>query len=100
MTTSIQQQRNTFTIIQPVGHLDFFSASTFQNELLSALQGGVAHLIIDMSKVSSVDSSGLGALVRGVKTALKMRVDLRLVAASQQVRRVLKMTGLDYLLRL
>ena len=100
MTALTQQQHNTFTILQPVGNLDFFSASAFQNELLSALQNGVAHLIIDMSKVSSVDSSGLGALVRGTKTALNMHVDLRLVSASQQVRHVLKMTGLDYLLRL
>jgi len=46
-----------------------------------------------------VDSSGLGALIGGLKTARQADGDLRIAAPTEQVATVLGLTNLDRVLR-
>lgn len=56
-------------------------------------------VVIDLEGTAFIDSSGLGALVSGLKTARHAGGDLRLAAAGEQVRTVLSLTNLDRILR-
>ena len=55
--------------------------------------------MLDLAGVPSVDSTGLGALLAGLRAARAAGGDLRLVHPSEQVRVVLELTTLDQLLR-
>jgi anti-sigma B factor antagonist len=48
---------------------------------------------------TGIDSSGLGALIGGLKSARLAGGDLRIAAATEPVKRVLKLTNLDRVLR-
>ena len=54
---------------------------------------------VDLGPTTFIDSSGLGALVSGLKTCRQAGGDLRIAAAGEQVRTVLKLTNLDRILR-
>jgi anti-sigma B factor antagonist len=46
-----------------------------------------------------MDSSGLAALISGLKTARLAGGDLRIARANEQIRSLLKITNLDHVLR-
>jgi anti-sigma B factor antagonist len=54
---------------------------------------------VNLAETTFVDSSGLGALVSGLKSARQAGGDLRLVAPSEQVSMVLRLTNLDRVLQ-
>lgn len=67
-----------------------------EQELLehaARLLGGGEVVDVDLSAVSFIDSSGLGALVRARHLAVDAGRRLRLTAASPQVVRLLELTG-------
>jgi anti-sigma B factor antagonist len=57
------------TIVRPSGdRLDIEVAAEFRNVLLSLIDQGHRHLVVDLKDVTFIDSSGLGALVSALKT--------------------------------
>lgn len=60
---------NGATIVRPTGdRLDIEVAGDFRSMLLSLIEQGNRHLVVDLNDVTFVDSSGLGALVSALKT--------------------------------
>ena len=51
------------TVIAPEGELDFARVGDFRAALWDAAREGAAAVVVDLSQVSFIDSSGLGALV-------------------------------------
>lgn len=56
-------------------------------------------VVVDLGRTVFIDSSGLGALVSGLKACRQAGGDLRIVAPGEQVRTVLHLTNLDRILR-
>jgi len=56
-------------------------------------------VVVDLSDTAFLDSSGLGALVGGLRTARAAGGDLRIAGVGQQVRTVLELTTMDRVLR-
>jgi anti-anti-sigma factor len=83
------------TVAELVGELDIASVPALREELLSLLRPGSSRLVIDLSKVSFCDASGLAVLVSTGRRARLLDGFLRLAAVSPQVERVLQMTGLQ-----
>ncbi|HLX50143.1 MAG TPA: STAS domain-containing protein [Streptosporangiaceae bacterium] len=83
------------TIAELAGELDIASAPVLREQLLSLLRPGSSRLVIDLSKVSFCDASGLAVLVSTGRRARLLDGFLRLAAVSPQVGRVLNITGLD-----
>jgi anti-sigma B factor antagonist len=51
------------TIIAPEGELDIASVGEFRRTLADAVRDAANGLVIDLSEVSFIDSSGLGAVI-------------------------------------
>jgi anti-sigma B factor antagonist len=83
------------TIAELVGELDIASAPALRDELLGLLRRGSSRLVIDLSKVSFCDASGLAVLVSTGRRARLLGGFLRLAAVSPEVGRVQQMTGLQ-----
>lgn len=81
------------------GRINLVTATAVRREVQRVVDEGHTRLALDLSRVEFIDSSGLGALVSGLKTARTAGGDLRLVAASEQVAGVLRLTNLDRILR-
>ena len=82
------------TIAALTGELDIASAPALRDQLLSLLRPSSSWLVIDLSKVSFCDASGLAVLVNTERRARLLGGFLRLAAVSPQAGRVLNITGL------
>ena len=63
-------------------------------------KGQARRIVIDLSKVSYMDSSGLGALVACRRTAAAQDIPLVLLKPGGKVRDLLQLTGLGELFRI
>jgi anti-anti-sigma factor len=82
------------------GRLDLVSAGIVKSSLSQMVYQGHTKLLIDLGDVSFIDSSGLGALIGGLKAARQAGGDLRIARARDQARMVLELTTLDRVLKI
>ena len=61
--------RDNYQIFRLTGLLDAFSEPNFRKVIGKCIEEGPIHVILDLSQIDFVDSSGLGALVQLAKQA-------------------------------
>src|SRR5437870_12953173 len=69
-------------------------AEAFETQLRQLYRSGQRHLVIDFTRVGTIDSAGIRALVRGHTTAQRVEGTLRLAALPARVRGVLEASHL------
>ncbi len=79
--------------------LDAAVADRFRAAMIEILSRGERHLVIDLSRVDFVDSSGLGALV-GVLKRVGSDGSLELAGLNRSVRKVLELTRMTTVFRI
>ncbi len=99
MQIDLSRQSERVSIVAPRGRLDLASAPAFREQVKRLLDSGAVRLIVDLGEVAFIDSSGLGAIIAGLKAARQAGGDLRIARPSQQVLLVLDLTSLDRVLR-
>jgi anti-sigma B factor antagonist len=77
------------------GEIDVASAPEFHASLSDLIGKGSEVVVVDLSGVSFIDSSGLGALVGAEKEMRAAGHELRLVVTQPQITRLLDLTGLS-----
>jgi anti-anti-sigma factor len=82
------------TIAELTGELDIASAPVLREQLLGLLRPSSSRLVIDLSKVSFCDASGLAVLFSTARRARLLGGFLRLAAVSPPTSHVLHLTGL------
>ncbi len=80
-------------IVQIYGDVDLKTARSFRHALDEAAQDGKQRLIVDMSEVPFMDSSGLAALI-GAQKAFRENTRL-IVVCPESLRRIFEVTRLD-----
>ena len=85
-------------VIRGEGRLNMVSAPRLRDAVAAAVADGRPRVVVDLSPVDFMDSSGLGALVGCLKTARQAGGDLRIAAPSEQVTMVLQLSNLDRIL--
>ncbi len=100
MQVSIERRKGQVAVITPEGRLDLASASEFKQVLNNTVDVGYRILVVDLSKVPFVDSSGLGALISGMKATRLAGGDLRIAQVGEQARLILELTTLDKVMKL
>jgi len=79
--------------------LDSILAPLLKSELLILVNEGVKKILIDLSDVTYADSSGLGALLFGLRQMKGMEGQLKLFAANDRVMSLVRIARLDDYLR-
>jgi len=79
--------------------LDAFSEGTFSKTLKAKIDQGPKNIILDLSKIDFVDSSGLGALVQLVKHTKQYEGTLQIVS-NPRVTQTVKLVRLEKFLSL
>lgn len=72
--------------------------STVHAAVSSALDEGASRVVIDLSRVTAVDSSGLGELIRCSATCHRRGAELRLAGVNGRLRQVMAMCRLGEVL--
>jgi anti-sigma B factor antagonist len=86
-------------VVRPEARLNIVAAPRLREQLRGLVEGGSARVVVDLDATEFIDSSGLGALVSGLKAARQAGGDLRLASPTAQVCSVLSLTSLDRVLR-
>ena len=81
------------------GRLNMVSAPRLKSAVEEVVDGGTPRVVVDLSDVAFMDSSGLGALIAALKKARQAQGDLRIAGVTEQVATVLSLTNLDRVLR-
>lgn len=98
MITLTSTSEKDVTVVESTGRLTMATASDLTAVIDKAITDGAPKVIIDLAQTVFVDSTGLGALVSGLRRAREAGGDLRIVAPSEQVSTVLSLTNLDRVL--
>jgi anti-sigma B factor antagonist len=83
------------SILRIEGILNAHSGPSLKNQIETLLQDGSNELMIDLSGVDFIDSSGLAVLVSGLKRTHSQAGSLALVGVKPNVMEVFKLTLLD-----
>jgi anti-sigma B factor antagonist len=86
-------------VVAPQGRLNMVSARRLKELLSELVAGGTTRIVVDMEQTTFLDSSGLGALIAGLKTARQAGGDLRIARPTEAVTLVFQLTNMDKVLR-
>lgn len=100
MEATIEAQKDGHAVVRLAGRLDFLSSGEARQRFVEAVASGQRALVVDLGEVLFIDSSGLGALIGGLKAARQAGGDLRIARAGEQARAVLSLTSLDRVFRM
>lgn len=94
------EQRGNLLVVVPQGNrLEAATATQFKSTMVDFINKGANRIILDLSQVNFVDSSGLGSIVSILKT-LGEDGELVLCGINQTVMSLFKLTRLDRIFRI
>jgi anti-sigma B factor antagonist len=87
-------------VVEPHGEIDVLTAPRLGRRLLGLVDEGKTRLVVDLSRVTFMDSTGIGVLLNALKRARGRDGGLVLVCPSERVLRPFQVTGLVAHLRI
>ena len=87
-------RKNGVVIITPEGELDVYTSSQVKEIIDGELGQGRAQMVVNLQKVTYMDSSALGVLVSGLKSARRLNGSLKLACLGKSVDRIFQLTRL------
>lgn len=100
MTISDPRVQSDVSVVALPGEVDLASAQEVRDTLLSTINRGGVHLVVDARAVTFIDSTGVNALIRARERAELVGGSLHVVSDASCVRRVLEVTQLTRVLHL
>jgi anti-sigma B factor antagonist len=86
-------------VLRPQGRLTMVTAPELRAAVAEAVEARRVRIVVDLSDCDFIDSSGLGAIIGGLKEARQAGGDLRIACVGSQVATVLQLTNVDRVLR-
>jgi len=97
-STQRSQLHDGLGLVELSGEVDLYTAPRFKEDLVGLIETGVEAIVVDLSRVTFIDSTALGVIIGGVKRLRERDGRLVIVAGSRPVVRILRITGLDQVL--
>lgn len=89
------KEKENIGVIIVEGEVDMFTSPSLRDELAPFFKKEVSGIIIDLSGVSFMDSSGIATLVEGLQWSKKSNKEFILTGVSANVMNALSLTKLD-----
>jgi anti-sigma B factor antagonist len=96
---AVETREDGIGVVTPHGRLNMVSARQLKEVLSELVGAGTVRIVVDLGETIFLDSSGLGALIGGLKSARQAGGDLRIARVSPAVMTVFELTNLDRVLR-
>ena len=82
-------------VLEVAGEIDVYTAPQFKDAVNNIMATGQKHLIINMSNISYMDSSGFGTLLSATKRLRPAGGTVNLVGCNRSIERILQITRLN-----
>lgn len=82
------------SVVEVGGEVELSNAAQLRADLRTACEQQPCHVIVDMSEVTFIDSTGIGVLVGALKRTREHQGTFALICPQPRVRRVFEITGL------
>ena len=86
--------RGDLTVVVVAGEVDVYTASVLREKLSEVIDGDHADVVVDLTGVGFLDSTGLGVLVGALKKVRGFGGRLQLVIDQEKVMKVFRITAL------
>mgnify|MGYP001160922169 FL=1 len=93
-----QKHVDGWIVLELSGEIDMATGPQLRQTIVQRVQEGESNLILDLSGVDFVDSTGLGVLIGGLKRTRSHGGDLRCIGLTEPLKEMFKLTGLDAVL--
>lgn len=81
--------------IQVIGQVDLYTSPNLRKAILESVDKSKGLIIVQLSQVEYMDSSGVATLVEGLRSATKQNKSFQLMSPSHAVRKVLNLSRLE-----
>jgi anti-anti-sigma factor len=92
------EDRDGHAVVTAAGEIDASTADTLGTAVAAALADGYKRVHLDFARVTFIDSTGLGVLVKSHRAAVAAQARLSVVHPTPQTRKLIRVLGLDQLL--
>jgi len=82
-------------VLEPIGLIDNAGGTQIRREVSDLLEAGIEMILLDLTNITFMDSSGLGALVAILQQVRKKEAHLYLCSINDQVQIILELTKMD-----
>lgn len=82
-------------LIQPRGELDLATTPPLHEALTKALQSNQKPVVLDLSALEFIDSTGIQTIILAIRTASEQGKQLALLRGPRQVQRVFELAGIS-----
>jgi anti-sigma B factor antagonist len=82
-------------VVAVKGEVDVYSAPTLKDNLTALLDAGQPTIVVDLTDVAFLDSTGLGALISARSASDQAGGSLPIVATQDRILKLFTITGLD-----
>ena len=93
LAITVRRERG-YVIVAVAGEIDISTVTGLRERLFELAAGGQS-LIVDLDRITFIDSAGLGALVGAARRTAAHGGSLRAVCAEPRTRKLLWLTGVD-----
>jgi anti-anti-sigma factor len=84
--------------VVPRGELDLATAPLVERELEHLLGAGFRHVVLELTQLTFIDSTGLRLLIAARRSARERQALLEIVPGSHDVQRIFELTGTESML--
>jgi anti-sigma B factor antagonist len=82
-----------YRVLRPSGDLDVYTVGSLRDAIAEILEASTPHIVVDLDGVPFMDSSGLGALMGGVRRLREAGGDLAIACTREQHLKLFSITG-------
>ncbi len=83
------------TVLEVGGEVDVYTAPGLRERLVELIDGGARQVVVDLSRVDFLDSTGLGVLVGALKRLRAVGGTFGLVCVKEPLLKIFRITALD-----
>jgi len=87
------QDKGDYKVLVPVGDLDVYTVGSLRDALGKMIDDETPQVVVDLDGVPFMDSSGLGALMGGVRRLREAGGDLAIACTREQHLKLFTITG-------
>jgi anti-sigma B factor antagonist len=94
------EEKEGYTVVSPVGELDVYTVPLFRKVVLKLGADRRHDLIMDLTKLTFIDSSGLGSLIETFQKVQSAEGEIAFVIDNPRILKILKLVDLDRVLHI
>lgn len=87
------EDADAFKVLRPVGDLDVYTVGSLRDAIGTMIEQQTPRVVVDLDAVPFMDSSGLGALMGGVRRLRETGGDLAVCCTREQHLKLFAITG-------